>query len=140
MHPQRPSRGLLLAFAALAGVSAAEEGTKTTGSPTSVATPCVATHTNGGFFDLRPDAAVAVAEGQKPPRGIPTQDYTARGWDYGSNFTLNICNAVVGKVDSVVGVEMPMWKNISAYYEVKGKAYSLGYGAQIPATGSASVC
>lgn len=140
MHLQSPSRGLLLAIAALAGMSAADEGTKTTHSPTSVATPCVATHTNGNFFDLRPDAAVAVPEGEKPHKGIRTEDYTARGWDYGSNFTLNICNAVVSKVDSVVGVEMPMRKNISAYYEVKGKTYSLGYSAHIPGMGSDSAC
>ncbi|KAK4153569.1 mannose-6-phosphate receptor binding domain-containing protein [Chaetomidium leptoderma] len=128
MHPQHPSRGFLLAIAALAGVSAADEATKTASASTSTAvvTPCVATATSGAFFDLRPDAAVAVAEGEKAPKGIPTEDYIARGWDYQTNFTLNICNAVVNKVDDVVGVEKPLWRNVSAYYETKGKVYSLG--------------
>lgn len=123
-----PSRGLLLAIAALAGITTADEATKTTSTSTSVVTPCVATSTNGAFFDLRPDTAVVVAEGEKHVKGVPTEDYVARGWDYGSNFTLNVCNAVVKKVSDVVGVEKPLWKNISAYYENKGKVYSLGYG------------
>jgi cation-dependent mannose-6-phosphate receptor len=73
--------------------------------------------------------AIYVAEGEKPPsKGSPTEDYLARGWDYGSNFTLNICNAVVKKVEDVVGVEKALWQNVSAYYESKGKVYSLGYG------------
>ncbi|KAL2022536.1 hypothetical protein VTK56DRAFT_5143 [Thermocarpiscus australiensis] len=122
----RPSRVLLFAIAALAGVSSAEEPAKTTVSATPVMTPCVATSTNGAFFDLRPDIAVFVAEGGKPPKGAPTEDYLARGWDYGSNFTLNICSAVVKQVEDVVGVDKKLWRNVSAYYEASGKVYSLG--------------
>ncbi|KAK3295440.1 mannose-6-phosphate receptor binding domain-containing protein [Chaetomium fimeti] len=126
MLSQNPSRGLLLALAALASVSSAEEGTKTISTTTPVHTPCVATSTNGAFFDLRPDAAVAVVEGEKPHKGIPTEDYTARGWDYGSNFTINVCNAAVKTAEDVVGVDEALWKNVSAYYEADGKVYSLG--------------
>lgn len=104
----------------------ADNPTKTTTSTTSVVTPCVATSTNGAFFDLRPDQAIVVAEGEKPPKGVPTEDYTARGWDYGTNFTLNICGAVVGEVTDVVGVEEKYWRNVSAYYTKDGKIYSLG--------------
>ena len=126
MHPQLSSRGVLLAMAALAGVSAAEESTKTTTTSTPVVTPCVATATSGAFFDLRPDTAVAPVEGEKHAKGVPSEDYIARGWDYGSNFTLNVCEPVVKKVTDVVGVETALWSNISAYYETKGKIYSLG--------------
>ncbi len=133
MHPQTPSRGLLLALAVLAGVASASDTTstktKTTSTSTPVVTPCVATATSGAFFDLRPDTAVVVVEGEKHVKGVPTEDYVARGWDYGSNFTLNVCNAVVKKVTDVVGVEKALWRNVSAYYETKGKVYSLGYGA-----------
>jgi len=139
MHPQTPSRGLLLALAALAGVASANETTttkttKTASTSTPVVTPCVATATSGAFFDLRPDTAVAVVEGEKHVKGVPTEDYVARGWDYGSNFTLNVCNAVVKKVTDVVGVEKSLWRNVSAYYETKGKVYSLGQqsGALLP--------
>ncbi|KAK0712005.1 mannose-6-phosphate receptor binding domain-containing protein [Lasiosphaeris hirsuta] len=129
-----------LALAALAGVSlAAEEkessSTKVVSSTTSsTVTPCVATATSGAFYDLRPDTAVVVAEGAKAPKNVPTEDYLARGWDYGSNFTLNICGAVVKRVGDVEGVEKGSWKNISAYYEHEGKTYSLGLqsGTLIP--------
>ncbi len=129
MHPQTPSRRLLLAIAALTGVASASgtTTTKTTSTSTPVVTPCVATATSGAFFDLRPDTAIVVVEGEKHLKGAPTEDYVARGWDYGSNFTLNVCNAVVKPVRDVVGVEKSLWKNVSAYYETKGKVYSLGY-------------
>ncbi|AEO58171.1 hypothetical protein MYCTH_2305350, partial [Thermothelomyces thermophilus ATCC 42464] len=126
MRSRRLPRRAFLALAVLAGVSFAEEATKTSTETTPVHTPCVATSINGAFFDLRPDIAVAVAEGEKPPRGTPTEDYVARGWDYGYNFTLNICEPVVKKVEDVVGVDKALWPNISAYYEADGKIYSLG--------------
>ncbi len=116
-----------MSLAALAGVALAEdEPSKSTTSTTSTVTPCVATSTSGAFYDLRPDTAIIVPADAKAPKGIPTVDYIARGWDYGSNFTLNICDAVVKPVEDVVGVEKGMWKNVSAYYESKGNVYSLG--------------
>ncbi|KAK4225189.1 mannose-6-phosphate receptor binding domain-containing protein [Podospora fimiseda] len=128
MYPSSPPRGLLLlALSALGRIAHAEEPDKTTTSTSSsVVTPCVATATSGAFFDLRPDTAIVVSEGEKAPKGSPVQDYLARGWDYGSNFTLNFCNAVVGKVEDVEGLEKDLWKNVSAYYETKGKVYALG--------------
>ncbi|KAK4185060.1 mannose-6-phosphate receptor binding domain-containing protein [Podospora australis] len=127
MYSQSPSKSLLFALAALAGVARAEEASKTaSASGTAIVTPCVATATSGAFFDLRPDTAIIVAEGEKAPKGTPVEDYVARGWDYGSNFTLNFCSPVVKGVEDVVGVEKALWKNVSAYYEVKDKVYSLG--------------
>jgi cation-dependent mannose-6-phosphate receptor len=128
MHPRR-SHALLLALAALAGAaSAADSDTpdKTSSSASSVVTPCVATATSGSFYDLRPDRAVPLTDGEKVPKGLPTQDYVARGWDYGTNFTLNICGAVVGKVHDFEGVTSDMRKNVSAFYEKKNKFFSLG--------------
>jgi cation-dependent mannose-6-phosphate receptor len=123
MHPR-----FLLPLAAMAGAAYAgdKETTKTTSTTTSTATACVATATNGAFFDLRLDTAIRAEEGGKTPKGVRTEDYVARGYDYGANFTLNICGAVVKKVDDVVGLEKSSWKNISAFYENKGKVYSLG--------------
>ncbi|KAL2147615.1 hypothetical protein VTI28DRAFT_8069 [Corynascus sepedonium] len=126
MHSQTLSRCLLVSLAALARVSSAEEATQTSTESTPVHTPCVATSLTGAFFDLRPDVAVAVADGEKPQRGVPTEDYIARGWDYGYNFTLNICEPVVKGVEDVVGVDENLWRNVSAYYEADGKIYSLG--------------
>jgi len=129
MHPPSASR-LLLALAAMAGLACAEikeeSSSAATSSATTTSTACVATATSGTFYDLRPDIAIRAEEGGKTPKGIPTEDYIARGYDYGSNFTLNICGAVVKKVEDVVGVEKASWKNVSAYYESKGKVFSLG--------------
>lgn len=116
----QPQAALLL-WAAIPSVLAAKEGAETT---TTATHPCTATSTSGAFYDLRPDIAVAVDEGEKPPKGVPTTDYLSKGYDYGSNFTVNICGAVVKPIKDAVGVDKA--QNISAYYEAKGKIYSLG--------------
>ncbi|KAI1805585.1 mannose 6-phosphate receptor domain-containing protein [Daldinia bambusicola] len=113
---------LYLASSSLA--SAAGDADKTTTS-----TACTASSTSGAFFDLRPDMALKKnPDGSKPSNsnGAPLADYHAKGFDYGFNFTLNICASVVEPVDEVVGVEPSLWKNVSAYYTSKGDVYSLG--------------
>jgi cation-dependent mannose-6-phosphate receptor len=113
------SRLLLLAAATLGFSLAADEKTTTT-------TACTATATGGkAYFDLRPD--IAVAPKTRKHKRAKSEDYTARGYDYGYNFTLNICEAVIQKPEKVVGIDEALWKNVSAYYEGKdGKTYSLG--------------
>lgn len=115
---------LLLLTAALFGsaLAAAAADDKTT-----TMTACTATSTNGGsFFDLRPDIAIAPKKDSKHKRG-PTEDYQVKGYDYGYNFTLNICESVIKIPDSVVGIDSNQYKNISAYYTAEsGKIYSLG--------------
>ena len=111
---------LLLLAAAMFGTSIASD------DKTSTATACTALSTSGGaYFDLRPDIAVAPTKDGKHKSG-KSEDYTARGYDYGYNFTVNICDAVIDTPESVVGVDEALWKNVSAYYEKNGKAYSLG--------------
>lgn len=129
----------LLLLAAAAGASAAskrepDKATPVSSTKTAVATPCVATHsTTGSFFDLRPDIAAAVKEGEKHHKGVPTEDYTwAKPAEWPSNFTMNICAPVVEGVADVVGVDKKLWQNISAYYEADDKIYSLGYAIPFP--------
>lgn len=111
---------LLLLAAALFGTSLA------TDDKTPVTTACTALSTSGGsYFDLRPDIAVAPAKDGKHKTG-KSEDYTARGYDYGYNFTLNICDAVIKPPEGVVGIDEALWKNVSAYYEKNGNTYSLG--------------
>lgn len=115
----------VLALLSLASSSLAADADKTT-----TTAPCTATSTSGSFYDLRPDIAIkAPADGSKPAHsnGAPTVDYRARGYDYGWNFTMNLCGPVVEKIDNVVGVDKGTWQNISAYYVSKGSVYSLGY-------------
>ncbi|KAL5612728.1 hypothetical protein BROUX41_004187 [Berkeleyomyces rouxiae] len=118
--------------------SGAATNTASTTSTSSLATPassssappaaCTATSvsTLGGFFDLRPDIAVPAAKDAPKVKGVRTTDYEARGWDYGYNFTLNVCSSVVAPVKDVVGVDQAQWQNVSAYYTHEDKVYSLG--------------
>lgn len=122
MHHRR-TYDVLLLLAAAAGLTSAAESTTTT---TTYVPACTAnSHTSGAFFDLRPDIAVKPEEG-KSVKGSST-DYHARGYDYGRNFTLNICAPVVDPVEDVVGLGQDEWKNVSAYYTYKGETYSIGF-------------
>lgn len=122
----RRSYNVLLALAAVAGLACAAESSTTTTTTTIPVPACTATsHTSGAFFDLRPDIAAKPEEG-KSAKGSTT-DYHARGYDYGRNFTLNICSPVVDPVQDVVGVGQDQWKNVSAYYTYKGEIYSIGF-------------
>ena len=120
--PVYPAILSLLALTSTAVASDAES--------TSTVTACTASSTSGAFFDLRPDAAIKPKpDGSRPShsRGAPLTDYKARGWDYGSNFTLNICNAVVEPIEDVKDIDESKWQNISAYYVSEGEYYSLGF-------------
>ncbi|KAI5863333.1 mannose 6-phosphate receptor domain-containing protein [Durotheca rogersii] len=119
-----PVASALLALLSLPSISLAADADKTT-----TTLPCTATSVSGAFFDLRPDIALKLnPDGSKPAHsnGAPLADYHARGYDYGSNFTLNICGAVVEPVEDVIGVDEGKWRNVSAYYVSKGDVYSLG--------------
>ncbi len=107
-------------------VAAANDNDKTPATTTSTA--CTASSTSGAFYDLRPDVAAKLpADGSKPAfHGVPTEDYHARGYDYGRNFTLNICDPVVEPPERVVGLKEELWRNVSAYYTAHGDVYSLG--------------
>lgn len=132
MHRQSPWTALLLLAAATGSTAIPKESSKastTSSTKTAAATPCVATHsTSGAFYDLRPDIAVAVKDGEKHHRRTPTEDYKwSRPSEWPYNFTMNICAPVTKEVKDVVGVEKALWTNTSAYYEEGGKIYSLGY-------------
>jgi cation-dependent mannose-6-phosphate receptor len=126
---------LLFSAMAAAAVSPADAGTDTdedelAPSSTVPVPACTATSSTGtgAFFDLRPDMAVEVEDGKTAHRGQVVKDYFARGHDYGSNFTLNVCGSVVKPVLDVVGINNTMAANVSAYYtNAHGKTFSLGY-------------
>lgn len=117
-----PSIYLLLASLLSGAVADSTEPEKTT-----TVEPCTAKSTSGAFFNLQPDIAIKLEEGAKPHRSTPVEDYFARGYDYGYNFTLNICEAVVKPPKEAVGLDDDLVRNVSAYYESKGKVYSLGF-------------
>lgn len=98
--------------------------------PTSTAPPpaCTAASStgSGAFYDLRPDIAFTPEDGKSHKTGV-TKDYHARGYDYGKNFTLNVCSSVLDPVDGVIGVDESLWANVSAYYTSDDEVYSIGF-------------
>lgn len=90
--------------------------------------PCTARSAlSGSFFDLNElYRAPPSGEDGKPKKGEVEESYLARGYDYGSNFTLNFCGPVVEDLDHVEGVSKGLWRNVSAYYTRGSKTYSIG--------------
>ncbi|KAL2753050.1 hypothetical protein ACRALDRAFT_2044715 [Sodiomyces alcalophilus JCM 7366] len=115
-----------LALALLTASPGLASDSKTKTTTTASQPACTAySHSTGAFFDLSPATARKPGEGKSRKRG-PTEDYHVRGYDYGRNFTLNICGPVVDPVEDVVGLGKDDWKNVSAYYTYKGEIYSIG--------------
>jgi cation-dependent mannose-6-phosphate receptor len=122
MHFSSLPRTLLLAFALHIGVKAATSDDKP-----KVVDPCTIASSSGSFFDLRSLSAAAPPAGKKPGKNDRVEDWHARGYDYKSNFTLNICAPVAGEIQHVVGIDSKHRQNVSAYYEVGSEIYSIGY-------------
>jgi cation-dependent mannose-6-phosphate receptor len=88
--------------------------------------PCTARSPSGLFYDLNSMAAVLPDHDGELRVGERNTSWVARGYDYGTNFTLNFCAPVVEELDHVDGVDTALWKNISAFYQRGFKTYSLG--------------
>lgn len=113
----------LLALSSFLGLSYAAN------SDLSDESPCVAhSPTSGLYYDLNAISLSPpeIRNGKASPEAR-NESWPARGHDYPANFTLNICAPVLEDVKDVVGVPESRWKNVSAYYEQKGKIYSIGY-------------
>ena len=92
--------------------------------------PCtIRSTTTGKFFDLTPISITQQKSSKKDDE--PLASWHARGHDYPANFTLNFCAPVVEELRDVVGVEEDRWQNVSAFYEMGGKIYSIGYGSPV---------
>ena len=89
--------------------------------------PCTITSKSGLTYDLNTLAVQPLHDGKKAHKDDREGSWTARGYDYGSNFTLNFCAPVIEELEDVVGVDEKLWRNVSAYYTKKGKTYSIGY-------------
>lgn len=89
--------------------------------------PCtIVSPTTERFFDLNPIRRVPLDEGAKKAKGDSDGSWHARGYDYGANFTLNFCGPVVEELHDVQDLDKDLWKNVSAFYEVGKKVYSIG--------------
>lgn len=114
----------LALFAILARAKRSDDDLPTT---TTHIPECTATSStgSGAFFDLRPDIATSADSEKAKKKGLH-KDYHAKGYDYGKNFTINICNSVVDPVTNVQGIKEAQWANVSAYYMSHGNIYSIG--------------
>lgn len=89
--------------------------------------PCtIRSPTSGAFFDLNPVHVTLPEAGKKVPKDARNESWSARGYDYGANFTLNFCGPVIENLTDVVGVDDSRWANVSAFYKFEGKTYSIG--------------
>ncbi|KAI4184070.1 MAG: hypothetical protein L6R41_004997 [Letrouitia leprolyta] len=89
--------------------------------------PCTIYRPDSSFYyDLRPIAVQPLKDHKKAHKDARTESWHARGYDLGTNFTLNFCAPVIERIEKAVGVDDDLLKNISAFYEWKGKTYSIG--------------
>jgi cation-dependent mannose-6-phosphate receptor len=123
MHFSALPNTLLFSLALYSGVNATSEEKKE-----KVVEPCTIVSPKGHFYDLRSLTATLPVEGKKATKYQKTEDWPAQGYDYhnGTDFKLNICAPVIGEVEDVVGVDKGLWRNVSAYYELDSKNYSIG--------------
>ena len=121
--------GVCAAFAFVAISSAAsseDEGKKSKEPPLK---PCtIRSPSSGLFFDLNAISLQAPKDSKdKKKAEESTESWHAKGYDYGSNFTMNFCAPVVEELKDVEGVDKALWQNVSAFYSIGKKTYSIGY-------------
>lgn len=90
--------------------------------------PCTIyrTETNA-YYDISPIAVQPLVDHKKAHKDDRTESWHARGYDMGTNFTLNFCAPVIERIDEAVGIKESLVKNISAFYTWKEEVYSIGY-------------
>ena len=90
--------------------------------------PCTAHNpSNGQFYDLNAITVHPLQNHKKAHKDDRTESWKARGYDYDTNFTINFCAPVIEQdLGEVVGIKDSLVKNISAYYTMNGKTFSIG--------------
>lgn len=95
--------------------------------------PCtVYNPSNGNTYDLNTITVQPLIDHKKAHKDDRIESWHARGYDYDTNFTMNFCAPVIEAMEDVVGVEEPLWKNVSAFYTVGKKTYSMGQASTEP--------
>ncbi|KAL8773040.1 MAG: hypothetical protein Q9209_002060 [Squamulea sp. 1 TL-2023] len=78
------------------------------------------------YYDINPIAVQPLIDHKTAHKDDRRGSWHARGYDTGTNFTLNFCAPVIETIEEAVGIKESLLKNISAFYEWKGKKYSIG--------------
>jgi cation-dependent mannose-6-phosphate receptor len=89
--------------------------------------PCtIRSPTSGAFFDLTSLTLHPPKDTEDVKKGEVLESYHVKGQDYGANFTINFCAPVVEDLSNVEGVDRKLAQNVSAYYTIGKKTYSIG--------------
>lgn len=90
--------------------------------------PCtIFSPATGAYYDLNTIAVQPLVDHKPVHKDDKKESWHAKGYDYGTNFTLNFCRPVIEDLQKVEGVSESLWKNVSAYYKYDDKIYSIGY-------------
>lgn len=123
MHVNKLNSLLQVLLFSSAAWGAAEEKPKAPEKPCTIHSP-----NTGLYFDLNAiSVQLGKKDGKKSHADLRDESWHVKGHDYGANFTINICAPVVENLTDVAGVDESRWQNVSAYYEMDGKTYSIGY-------------
>ncbi|KAM5473685.1 Cation-independent mannose-6-phosphate receptor CI-MPR [Microsporum audouinii] len=122
MHVNKLNSLLQVLLFSSAAWGAAEEKPKAPEKPCTIHSP-----NTGLYFDLNAiSVQLGKKDGKKSHADLRDESWHVKGHDYGANFTINICAPVVENLTDVAGVDESRWQNVSAYYEMDGKTYSIG--------------
>lgn len=89
--------------------------------------PCtIVSPTSGDYYDLNTITVQPLKDHKKAHKHDRTESWLSRGYDYGTNFTLNFCAPVIETLVEVVGINEALWQNVSAFYKLNGQTYSIG--------------
>ncbi|KAM0803382.1 mannose-6-phosphate receptor binding domain-containing protein, partial [Usnea florida] len=95
--------------------------------------PCtVYNPSNGNTYDLNTITVQPLVDHKKAHKDDRIESWHARGYDYDTNFTMNFCAPVIESMEDVVGIEEELWRNVSAFYTVGKKTYSIGQASTEP--------
>lgn len=127
MKISRSSRHTLFAlFTAFASITALTSAATPSDSKEPLQDPCtIHSALSGSFYDVRP---LMLTDTGTKTQAATNESYHARGYDYGANFSINICGPVVEDLKNVDGIQRSRVANISAFYRDPNDdtVYSLG--------------
>lgn len=113
---------LLLSLSPIAHAASSDD----TKPPSAGLDPCtIHSSLTGSFYDVRPLTLKSLTQSKAYGSN---HSYHSQGYDYGANFTLNICGPVIEAENftDVEGVPKSQHANISAYFTTQDAVYSLG--------------
>lgn len=116
----------LLFLGGIASLCSASLAASSSDTNAPIGDPCtIHSSLSGNFYDVRP---LTLKRSGTKTQSATNESYHSRGYDYGTNFSINICGPVVEKLDDVFGIHKHHCSNISAFYTdpKDDTVYSLG--------------